>query len=89
MPKKINVDDIKWVLVKEHPTFKVGMSADATLRIAKLSHRVPLAKPKEAGKDANGKIVIWYYQDAKLTMKHFDKMYRVSKIEVPERFVKK
>lgn len=88
MPKKINVEEIKWKLTNEHPVFKTGMPADTVLQIAKRSYREPIAPPLEAGKDANGKIVIWFYQDAKLTLKHVDKMYRITKIEIPTKVIK-
>ncbi len=73
----------------DHPVFELGMSADHTLDVMKLSGRRFLRKPEEVGKDKSGLVVEWYLQDATLTLcrRRIESVtcYRIIDIEQPER----
>jgi len=64
--------------------FKIGMSSDIVLKIARESGRIPRKAPEEVGKDENGDIVKWFFE-VDLTFRRYKigkiNCYRVTKVE--------
>ncbi len=80
---------VNWVLTDTHPPFKLGMSSNTVLTVAKLSKRKPVKNALKVGDDINGYIVKWFYSDVQLTFKRIDNQYRITKMEIKEKNVKR
>lgn len=59
----------------------VGMSADEVLRLPGRSEQHASADPKVAGQDGNGLVVLWFYPDCVVELRHDGNRYRVVEVE--------
>ena len=66
---------------KQPSPIKVGIRADELLKMRGRSEDFVIRDQKVVGKDENGLIVEWHYQDCTVTLGHDGKMYRVREVK--------